>query len=171
MNLTIVIPVKDEQGSIKLLYDEILSSMSRLENISYEIFFVDDGSKDESWNVIEQICKNDKKVKGFKFLKNYGKSVALNFCFRKSESDILITMDADLQDDPSEIPNLIEKTKLFDCVVGWKKTRNDPLIKTVPSKIFNFFNRKLFKINLHDINCGFKAYKKEVYKKLVIYEI
>jgi glycosyltransferase involved in cell wall biosynthesis len=171
MNITIVIPIKNEVDSIKILYDEILNVMSKIENINYEIFLVDDGSDDGSWDIVENICLKDKKVKGFKFTKNYGKSLALNFCFRKAESDILITMDADLQDDPAEIPNILKSLNdsNSDCVVGWKKTRHDPLTKTIPSKFFNFCNRKLFKINLHDINCGFKAYKKVVYKKLFVY--
>ncbi len=169
MNLTIVIPIFNEEKSIKVLYDQILETLNKSSMEDYEIFLVDDGSTDESWSKIEDICKIDKKVKGIKFKKNYGKSVVLNFCFRKAESDFLITLDADLQDDPKEIPNILNLLKDKDCVIGWKKKRLDPLIKTIPSKFFNFCNRKIFGLNLHDMNCGFKGYKKEAYKKLYVY--
>jgi glycosyltransferase involved in cell wall biosynthesis len=169
MYLSIIIPVKDEEKSLEPLHNEILESLKKLELDDYEILFIDDGSKDESWNVIDKISKINSKVKGYKLIKNYGKSIALDFSFRKAKGDFLITMDADLQDDPEEIGNLLNQLNKSDCVIGWKKIRHDPLVKTIPSKIFNFVCRKIFKLDIHDINCGLKGFKKKVYEKLVIY--
>ena len=169
MYLSIVIPVKDEVGSLETLHMEIQKSLKKLNLEDYEIIFIDDGSKDSSWEIIEKLSNVNNKVKGYKLAKNYGKSIALDFSFRKAKGEFLITMDADLQDDPDEIGNLLNELKKSDCVIGWKKIRHDPLVKTIPSKIFNFTCRKIFNLNIHDMNCGLKGFKKKVYAKLVIY--
>ena len=139
--------------------------------INYEIIFVDDGSKDSTWNEIEKIINYNKNVKGIKFKKNYGKSDALDAAFKNSSGDFILTMDADLQDDPYEIHKLLEiiKNKKFDLVSGWKKKRNDPLGKTIPSKFFNYVTRVFSGIHLNDFNCGIKIYRREVIESIDLY--
>lgn len=140
-------------------------------NFSYEIIFVDDGSKDRSWSVIENLSQKNPFVKGIKFRRNYGKSAALNVGFEAALGDIVITMDADLQDSPEEIPSLYKmiKEEGFDLVSGWKKKRFDPISKTLPTKIFNWATRKMSGVYLHDFNCGLKAYRSDVIKSIEVY--
>ena len=171
MKLSIVIPLFNEEKSLNELYQRIVN-VCNINKISYEIWFVDDGSTDNSWNKIINFNKKNKKVKGIKLLKNYGKSQALNSAFKKVQGDIIITMDADLQDFPEEIPDFIYliDNKKFDLVCGWKKKRFDNKItKNIPSKLFNIVVSKISGISIHDFNCGLKAYKKEVIKTIDIY--
>ncbi|MDY6914907.1 MAG: glycosyltransferase family 2 protein [Candidatus Cloacimonadota bacterium] len=167
MKISFVIPVYNEEDSLKLLYSEILEHTPTSD---FEIIFVDDGSNDGSFKVMNTLATNDKRLKIIKFRKNFGKSAALKVGFENTSGDIIFTMDADLQDNPAEIPNFIEKIKEgYDLVSGWKKKRKDPLNKTLPSKIFNVFNSKAFRIKLHDFNCGFKAYRAELVNELDLY--
>jgi len=171
MNISVVIPLKDEEESLPELHDWIAKVMNE-NNFSYEIIFVDDGSKDKSWQVIEALQAKNTHVRGIKFRRNYGKSAALNVGFEVTQGDVVITMDADLQDSPDEIPDLYKMITAdgFDLVSGWKKKRYDPLSKTIPTKLFNWATRKVSGINnLHDFNCGLKAYKKEVVKSIEVY--
>ena len=140
-------------------------------NFSYEVLLIDDGSKDKSWKIIEEINKKNKNIKGIKFRRNYGKSAALNIGFARAKGDVVITMDADLQDSPDEIPELYNKiiNKDYDLVSGWKKKRYDPLTKTIPTKLFNWAARKASGIYLHDFNCGLKAYKNTVVKSIELH--
>ncbi|MDA9362085.1 glycosyltransferase family 2 protein [Flavobacteriaceae bacterium] len=168
MNLSIVIPLLNEQNSI----DELTSSISTVVKalrLEFEIILIDDGSTDNSWKIISEICSNNQNVRGIRFLKNFGKSQALSAGFKACNGDVVITMDADLQDDPNEIPELYKKVKeeKFDLVSGWKKVRYDSIIfKNFPSKIFNWAARITSGIKLNDFNCGIKAYKKEVIKQI-----
>ncbi len=168
MNISIVIPLLNEEESLDELYDWIAKVMQS-NRYSYEILFIDDGSTDASWQVIENLSEKDKNVKGIQFLQNYGKSQALNAGFKKVKGDVIITMDADLQDSPDEIPelyNLITNDG-FDLISGWKKKRYDSKIrKNIPSKLFNAAARKTSGLKLHDFNCGLKAYKKAVVKNV-----
>jgi glycosyltransferase involved in cell wall biosynthesis len=170
VDLSIVIPALDEEKSISELHLLITQSLDK-RNIKYEIILVDDGSTDSTWVEIEKIIISDKNVKGIKFTKNYGKSDALDAGFKSSSGDFILTMDADLQDDPEEIYKLLEiiKNKKFDLVSGWKKKRNDPLGKTVPSKFFNYVTRVFSGINLNDFNCGIKIYRREVIESIDLY--
>lgn len=172
MKLSIIIPLFNEEKSLNELYNKIFY-VCNSNQISYEIWFIDDGSTDNSWNKIINLAKKNNNVKGIKFFKNYGKSQALNSAFKKVKGEIIITMDADLQDSPDEIPEfirMIEKEN-FDLVCGWKKKRFDNKItKNFPSKLFNMVASRLFKISLHDFNCGLKAYKKEVIKNIELHE-
>ncbi len=170
VDLSIVIPALDEEKSISELHLLITQSLDK-RNIKYEIILVDDGSTDSTWVEIEKIIISDKNVKGIKFSKNYGKSDALDAGFKSSSGDFILTMDADLQDDPEEIYKLLEiiKNKKFDLVSGWKKKRNDPLGKTVPSKFFNYVTRVISGINLNDFNCGIKIYRREVIESIDLY--
>ena len=138
---------------------------------AFEVLFVDDGSKDRSWTVIEGLSSSDKRAKGIKFRRNYGKSAALNVGFEAAKGRVIITMDADLQDSPEEIPGLYKMIteEGFDMVSGWKKKRHDPLSKTIPTKLFNAVTRKISGIQLNDFNCGLKAYKAEVVKSIEVY--
>jgi glycosyltransferase involved in cell wall biosynthesis len=140
-------------------------------NLSYEIVLIDDGSTDDSWNVIEQLILSNNNIKGIKFQRNYGKSAALNEGFKAAKGEVVITMDADLQDSPDEIPGLRNMivTDGFDMVSGWKKKRFDPLSKTIPTKLFNNVTSRSSGIKLHDFNCGLKAYKKKVIKSIEVY--
>jgi glycosyltransferase involved in cell wall biosynthesis len=140
-------------------------------NYSYEILFIDDGSTDESWNVISKLSHENPNVKGIRFLRNYGKSQALHAGFAKAQGDVIITMDADLQDSPDEIPALYKMIidEGYHMVSGWKKKRHDPLSKTIPSKFFNYITRRLSGIKLHDFNCGLKAYQGQVVKNIQVY--
>lgn len=167
MKLSFIIPVFNEEKSLERLYSEILEN---IENKDYEIIFIDDGSSDNSFNIMERLAKRDKRVKIIKFRKNFGKSASLQTGFENAKGDIIFTMDADLQDNPIEIPEFIEKIEEgYDLVTGWKKNRKDPISKTIPSKFFNFITSVSFKLKLHDYNCGFKAYKKEVINEIDIY--
>ncbi len=171
MDITIVIPLKDEAESLPELTLWIARVMQE-NHFSYEVIMVDDGSTDNSWKVISEISNNDKRYKGIKFKRNYGKSAALNVAFREAEGDVVITMDADLQDSPDEIPALFKKIKEenFDLVSGWKKKRYDNVLtKNIPSKFFNAVTRKMSGIRLNDFNCGLKAYKNEVVKGIEVY--
>ena len=171
MDISVVIPLFNEAESLPELFDWIERVM-RANGFSYEIIFVNDGSTDHSWEVIEQIRQRSPYVHGIKFRRNYGKSPALHCGFQRAEGDVVITMDADLQDSPDEIPELYRMIKEdgYDLVSGWKKKRYDPLSKTIPTKLFNATARKFSGIhNLHDFNCGLKAYRKEVIKNIEVY--
>lgn len=170
MDLSIVIPLYNEEESLPELTAWI-SKVSQSERLSFEIIFVDDGSSDKSWKTIETLQTTYHEVKGIKFRRNYGKSAALNTGFAAAQGKVVITMDADLQDSPDEIPDLYKLIAHdgFDIVSGWKKKRYDPLGKRWPSKFFNWTTRRISKIKLHDFNCGLKAYKNEVVKNIEIY--
>ena len=170
MNISVVIPLFNEEESIKELSTWIVEVMKK-NKFSYEIILIDDGSDDISWKEIERLNSKNSNIKGVKFRRNYGKSAALNIGFLKAKGDVVITMDADLQDSPDEIPKLYEKVykKGFDLVSGWKKERYDPISKTVPTKLFNWAARKASGIYLHDFNCGLKAYNKNVIKNIEVY--
>ena len=168
MNLSIVIPLLNEQNSLEELTNSISTVVKSL-RLEFEIILIDDGSTDNSWKTISKICSNNQNVKGIKFLKNFGKSQALSAGFKACNGDVVVTMDADLQDDPNEIPELYKKVKeeKFDLVSGWKKVRYDSIMfKNFPSKIFNWAARITSGIKLNDFNCGIKAYKKEVIKQI-----
>jgi len=170
MDISIVIPFLDEAESLPELTDWIKRVVNE-NHLSYEIIMVDDGSSDGSWQVVENLQKQDSCIRGIKFQRNYGKSAALNEGFRAAGGDVVITMDADLQDSPGEIPGLyrmIVEDK-YDLVSGWKKTRHDPISKTVPSRFFNWFTAGVPKIKLHDFNCGLKAYNIKVVKSIEVY--
>lgn len=171
MQLSIVIPLLNEEESLPELYNWIVSVMQS-NSYSYEIIFIDDGSTDESWDTISNLALKDPAVKGIKFNRNYGKSQALHAGFLAAKGDVVITMDADLQDNPEEIPELYDliKKEQFDLVSGWKKKRYDSVLsKNLPSKLFNAAARKTSGVKLHDFNCGLKAYKKEVIKNIDVY--
>lgn len=171
MDISVVVPVFDEEESLPELVAWISKVMYE-NNFSYEVILVDDGSKDSSWDVISRLNKNNPLVRGIKFRRNYGKSAALNTGFEAAEGEVVITMDADLQDSPDEIPALYRKIKeeKYDLVSGWKAKRYDPLSKTIPTKFFNAATRKMSGINnLHDFNCGLKAYRKAVVKNIEVY--
>jgi glycosyltransferase involved in cell wall biosynthesis len=168
MDISIVIPLLNEDESLNELHDWIVKVMQS-NRYSYELLFIDDGSTDDSWKVIKSLSERNPNVKGLRFQKNYGKSQALNAGFKEVTGDVVITMDADLQDSPDEIPELYELIKSggFDLVSGWKKKRFDSKIrKNIPSKLFNAAARKTSGLKLHDFNCGLKAYKNEVVKNV-----
>lgn len=171
MDISVVVPLLNEEESLPELTEWIVRVMQN-NGFSYEIIFVDDGSTDGSWQVIEQLRAGNENIKGIKFQRNYGKSAALNEAFRAVQGDVVITMDADLQDSPDEIPELhrmiVEDG--YDLVSGWKKVRYDStLSKNIPSKFFNAVTRKVSKIKLHDFNCGLKSYNKKVVKSIEVY--
>ncbi|MDR1747026.1 MAG: glycosyltransferase family 2 protein [Tannerella sp.] len=170
MDISIVIPLYNEAESLPELYDWIKQVMET-HHFSYEILFVNDGSTDDSWAVIEGLALQSPCVKGIKFRRNYGKSPALQCGFQRAKGDVVITMDADLQDSPEEIPELYRMITAegYDMVSGWKKKRYDPLTKTLPTKLFNATARKFSGIRLHDFNCGLKAYRNEVVKNIEVY--
>jgi len=171
MDISIVIPLLNEEESLPELTDWINKVMNE-KGFSYEIIFVDDGSTDHSWSIIEQLGLENPSVKGIRFQRNYGKSAALNVGFEVTQGDVVITMDADLQDSPDEIPELYEMitAKQYDLVSGWKKVRYDAkFAKNIPSKFFNWTTRKISKIKLHDFNCGLKAYRSDVVKTIEVY--
>lgn len=170
MDVSVVIPLLNEDESLAELHSWIVEIVTS-HNLTYEIIFVDDGSTDHSWQVIEEISRKDPNVRGIKFRRNYGKSAALNSGFRAARGEVVITMDADLQDSPEEIPELYKMISQegFDLVSGWKKRRHDPFSKTIPSRFFNWVTRKTSGIKLHDFNCGLKAYKLEVVKSIEVY--
>ncbi|KJD33243.1 glycosyl transferase family 2 [Tamlana sedimentorum] len=168
MNISVVIPLLNEQESLKELYDWIARVMQS-NHFSYEIIFIDDGSTDNSWETINHLSQKDSNVKGIRFLKNFGKSQALHAGFAKAQGDVVITMDADLQDNPNEIPELYSMivNDGFDLVSGWKKVRYDSVIsKNLPSKLFNWAARKTSGVELNDFNCGLKAYHINVVKNI-----
>jgi glycosyltransferase involved in cell wall biosynthesis len=168
MNISVVIPLLNEQDSLKEL-NHWIAKVMQSNDFSYEIIFIDDGSTDDSWKVISSLASKDNNVKGIRFLKNFGKSQALHAGFEKAQGHVVITMDADLQDSPDEIPELYNliKNDGFDLVSGWKKKRYDSVIsKNLPSKLFNWAARKTSGVKLHDFNCGLKAYKLEVVKSI-----
>lgn len=167
--ISFVIPAKDEQESVKPLYQEIVRAMDPIKK-SFEIIFVDDGSTDNTFKTLTQLQKKDKRIKIIKLRGNFGKSIALQVGFSKASGRIVFTMDADLQDNPKEIPEFIKLiNKGYDLVSGWKRIRRDPLNKVIPSRILNFFTRYLTGVQIHDINCGFKAYRREVITQLNLY--
>ncbi len=170
MDISIVIPVYNEEESLPELKKWISRVMSD-HGFSYEVLFIDDGSSDASWEVITQISDDDENYKGVQFTRNYGKSAALQIGFEHVKGDVVITMDADLQDSPDEVPALYKMVmdEGYDLVSGWKKKRHDPLNKTIPSKFFNYVTSKVSGIKLHDFNCGLKAYKKVVVKSINVY--
>jgi len=168
MDLSVVIPLLNEQNSLEELVVKISSVIKKLE-LNYEIILIDDGSKDDSWKSIIEITSSNKNVKALRFLKNYGKSQALSAGFKSSKGDVVITMDADLQDDPNEIPELyrLVKEEKFDLVSGWKKVRYDSYFsKNIPSKVFNWAARITSGVKLNDFNCGIKAYKKDLINQI-----
>ena len=170
MQISIVIPLLNEEESLAELY-QWLTKVLTLNRFSYEIIFVDDGSTDSSWRVIMQLAEKDAQVRGIRFLRNYGKSQALHAGFKAAEGEVVITMDADLQDSPDEIPALYEMIikDNYDLVSGWKKKRYDSVLaKNLPSKLFNWAARKTSGLTLHDFNCGLKAYKKDVIKNVEV---
>ncbi|NGX84906.1 glycosyltransferase family 2 protein [Aequorivita sp. KMM 9714] len=170
MNISIVIPLLNEEESLNELYRWITTVM-QANGFAYELIFIDDGSTDGSWDIIEKISSENSDVKGIRFQKNYGKSQALHAGFAMAKGDVIITMDADLQDSPEEIPELYKMVtdEGFDLVSGWKKKRYDSVIsKNLPSKLFNYAARKTSGVKLHDFNCGLKAYKKDVVKSIEV---
>lgn len=170
MNLSIIIPLLNEQESLPELHQWIVKVMTT-HNYSYEVIFIDDGSTDESWQIIEQLSEENPNVKGIRFLTNFGKSQALHAGFAKAKGNVIITMDADLQDSPEEIPDLYNMVlnQNFDLVSGWKKKRYDSVVgKNLPSKLFNWAARKTSGVKLNDFNCGLKAYKNIVVKNIEV---
>jgi glycosyltransferase involved in cell wall biosynthesis len=170
LQISIVIPLYNEVESLPELHQWIQQVM-KANGFSYEVIFVDDGSKDGSWNVVQELNQKDAGVRGIKFQRNYGKSAALQKGFEAAKGKVVITMDADLQDSPEEIPELYKMIveEDYDLVSGWKKKRFDPLSKTLPTKLYNWTARKLSGIYLHDFNCGLKAYKNAVVKSIEVY--
>lgn len=170
MQISLVIPLLNEEESLPELTAWITRVMNE-HGFSYEVLLIDDGSKDKSWSVIQNLCKQNPHIRGIKFQRNYGKSAALQLGFTHAQGDVVITMDADLQDSPDEIPALYKMIteEGYDLVSGWKQKRFDPLTKTIPTKIYNGATRFMTGIYLHDFNCGLKAYKNEVVKSVEVY--
>lgn len=170
MNISFVIPAKDEQESLPEL-SQWISRVMQTHGFSYEVIFIDDGSTDNTWEEIKKISQANANFKGLQFNRNFGKSAALHMGFREAKGEVVITMDADLQDSPDEIPELYQliKEQKFHLVSGWKKKRHDPISKTLPSKFFNYVTRKISGIHLHDFNCGLKAYHQSVVKNITVY--
>ncbi|MEX0685753.1 MAG: glycosyltransferase family 2 protein [Balneolales bacterium] len=169
LSLSIVVPLLNEEASLRELFEHIVTAVSGKHD--YEVIFVDDGSEDRSWDEIQKLKKEFDVVKGIRFRRNYGKSIALQKGFEVARGKYIATMDADLQDDPNEIPLMIDQLEKegYDLVSGWKKKRNDPLSKKLPSRFFNFFTSLTTRIKLHDFNCGLKVYRREVTEKLTLY--
>lgn len=171
MDLSIIVPSYNEEESLPPLL-EWIERVVVAEGLKHEVIIVDDGSSDGSWDVIETLANRYRGiVRGVRFRRNYGKSAALNVGFQRAQGDVVITMDADMQDSPDEIPELVRmvREEKYDLVSGWKKVRHDPLSKTMPSKLFNATTRKISGIKLHDFNCGLKAYRSEVVKTVEVY--
>lgn len=170
IDISVVVPLFNEEESLPELHDWIVRVMNE-HQFTYEIVFINDGSTDQSWKVIEHLKSQNSFVRGIKFQRNYGKSAALHVGFQATKGEVVITMDADLQDSPDEVPELYKMITEdgFDLVSGWKKKRYDPLSKTIPTKIYNGVNRMMSGIKLHDMNCGLKAYRKEVVKSIEIF--
>ncbi|MBL7942722.1 MAG: glycosyltransferase family 2 protein [Flavobacteriales bacterium] len=169
MDVSVVIPLYNEAESLPELHAWIRRVCDR-EQLSVEMIFVDDGSSDDSWSVINRLKKEDNHVRGIRFRRNYGKSAALNAAFEAVNGDVVITMDADLQDSPDEIPELVRLIREdgYDLISGWKKVRHDPLSKTIPTRLYNWATRKMSGIHLHDFNCGLKSYRQEVVKSIEV---
>lgn len=171
MDISVVVPLFNEEESLPELFEWIKKVMTK-NSFSYEVIFIDDGSNDKSWKIIKELkLANPENIKAIRFRKNYGKSPALHCGFLQADGDVVITMDADLQDSPDEIPELYRMITEddYDMISGWKKKRYDPLSKTIPTKLFNATARSVSGIKLHDFNCGLKAYKNEVVKNIEIY--
>jgi glycosyltransferase involved in cell wall biosynthesis len=170
MDISIVVPVYNEQESLRELHDWITRVLSDGQ-YAFEVIMVDDGSKDESWKVITELARAHPEVKGIRFRRNYGKAAALHTAFQAAAGEVVITMDADLQDSPDEVPELARMIMEdgYDLVSGWKKKRYDPLSKRIPSKVYNRIARMVSGIRLHDFNCGLKAYRKQVVKSIEVY--
>ena len=171
MDISVIIPLYNEDESLPELFAWIKRVMEA-NHFSYEVIFINDGSTDRSWDVIKQLSDTNETVKGIKFRRNYGKSPALYCGFKEAQGDVVITMDADLQDSPDEIPELYDMVQRqgYDLVSGYKQKRYDPLSKTIPTKLFNAPARKISGIhNLHDFNCGLKAYRRDVVKNIEVY--
>ena len=170
MDISVIIPLLDEAESLPEL-TEWIQRVANENQLTYEIIMVDDGSSDTSWQVIQELRRKSSHIRGIKFQRNYGKSAALNEGFRAAQGNVVITMDADLQDSPGEIPALRRMIvdDGYDLVSGWKKTRHDPISKTIPSRFFNWFTARVSKIKLHDFNCGLKAYNVKVVKSIEVY--
>jgi glycosyltransferase involved in cell wall biosynthesis len=170
MDISVVVPLLNERESIPVLVDRLHAVLGAM-GLRYEVILVDDGSSDGSWAEIATASAADPRVKGIRFGRNYGKSPALNEGFIAAQGEVVITMDADLQDDPDELPELhrMIREEGFDLVSGWKKKRHDPLSKTLPTKLFNWTTRRVSGVQLHDFNCGLKAYRKEVVKSIEVF--
>ncbi|HSB91936.1 MAG TPA: glycosyltransferase family 2 protein [Flavitalea sp.] len=170
MDFSVVVPLFNEEESLPELCSWI-TEVAAANNLSYEVILVDDGSTDSSWEVIEELAATNTQIRGIRFQRNYGKSAALNEGFKEAKGNVVITMDADLQDSPDEIPGLMKMIMAdnYDLVSGWKKMRHDPISKTIPSKFFNWVTTKASNIELHDFNCGLKAYKLKVVKNIEVY--
>ena len=170
MNISIVVPLFNEEESLPELCSWI-DKVMKVNSFTYEVLLIDDGSKDCSWEVVERLASENTHIRGVKFRRNYGKSAALNVGFAKAKGDVVITMDADLQDSPDEIPDLYNKIIVegYDLVSGWKKKRFDPWSKTIPTKLFNWAARRASNIYLHDFNCGLKSYKNTVVKSIEVH--
>jgi glycosyltransferase involved in cell wall biosynthesis len=170
MNISVIIPAKDEQDSIPEL-SQWISRVMQEHDFSFEVIYIDDGSTDKTWDEIQKMNLINPAFKGIKFNRNFGKSAALHTGFNMAQGEVVITMDADLQDSPDEIPDLYRliKQEGYQLVSGWKKKRHDPISKTLPSKFFNYVTRKISGIHLHDFNCGLKAYHQQVVKNISVY--
>jgi glycosyltransferase involved in cell wall biosynthesis len=170
MDISVVIPLLNEEESLPELASWIERVMKE-NNFSWEVIFVDDGSSDRSWKIVEKLAGLNPAFRGVKFRRNYGKAAALNVAFQEASGDVVITMDADLQDSPDEIPELYSMIMQdgFDLVSGWKKKRHDPISKTIPTKFYNWTARRMSGIRLHDFNCGLKAYRNTVVKSIEVY--
>ena len=169
-NISIVIPLLNEAESLPELHSWIQRVMNK-NNLTYDVWFIDDGSTDGSWDIISDINSKDNCIRGIRFRRNYGKSAALNVGFEAAQGDVVFTMDADLQDSPDELPDLYKMIvdDGYDLISGWKKKRFDPLSKTIPTKLFNWATRKMSGIDLNDFNCGLKAYRNDVVKSIEVY--
>ncbi|MCC6397255.1 MAG: glycosyltransferase family 2 protein [Bacteroidetes bacterium] len=168
-DVSVVIPLYNEEGSLKELNQQLRSTLGRM-NIRYEILYIDDGSTDHSFQILRDLKRNDRHLKVIRFRRNYGKSAALAVGFEKAQGNVVITMDADLQDDPAEIPSMKRRIEEgYDLISGWKKVRRDPISKTIPSRFFNYVTGVLTGIKIHDFNCGLKAYRREVVKSVKVY--
>jgi glycosyltransferase involved in cell wall biosynthesis len=170
MKISVVVPLFNEEESLSELCVWI-DKVMQANDFTYEVLLIDDGSKDNSWEIVENISSENHNIKGVKFRRNYGKSAALNVGFSKAKGDVVITMDADLQDSPDEIPDLYNKITFenYDLVSGWKKKRYDPITKTFPTKLFNWAARRASGIYLHDFNCGLKSYRNTVVKSIEVH--
>ena len=169
IDVSVVIPLLNEEATLESLYSQIATTMSNL-NLRYEVIFVDDGSTDDSFDVLQDLHKKRDNITVIQFRRNFGKAAGLTAGFREAKGNVVITMDADLQDDPKEIPRFLQKLDDgYDLVSGWKKKRHDPIAKTLPSKLFNKVTSLLTRIQIHDFNCGFKAYRRDIAQEINIY--
>ena len=170
IEVSVLVPVLDEEETVAKLAERVVAQLDRL-SLNFEIIFIDDGSRDQTSKEVKQARENDARIKLVRFRRNFGKAAALSAGFEASRGQIIITMDGDLQDDPDEIPRFLEALEAddLDLVSGWKRRRHDPLSKTLPSRLFNWGTRKMARVDLHDFNCGFKAYRREVLEQVSIY--